>query len=94
MDQPSRNLFVISFESDDKEAVVKTLETKGHVLPLHGSLYLIDTEASNAEILLAFNPLKKPSFNGLFIMKTENIIWQSFGPTKDGIIQEFFNRFR
>jgi hypothetical protein len=94
MHQPARNLFAISFDSDDTEAVIEILEKKGIVLPLHKSLCLIDTEASNAEILLAFNPLKEPTLKGFFIIRTENVIWQSFGPSMDGIIQEFFNRCR
>ena len=79
-------------DGTDIDSAVQILRSKGDVLELSRTLYLLDTEAPNVEILLAFDPFRPPSINSLYVIRSEDVVWASRGIGDDDRVREFLGR--
>jgi hypothetical protein len=84
MEDRKHNAFIIVIEGSPTEPFMEALQSLGECVTLWSTLYVIVTENSDSEILLALDPLKHPSIRGLFIMKSTDLVW-TFLPVQSAI---------
>src|ERR1039458_2287622 len=92
MDTPKTKTFVVAVNSSDPDLFAKKLADFGETLTVFPSLYLVATQRSGAEIILAFDPLKVRSVKALFVIQTGHMLWASLGSDRDAAIQSLLER--